>query len=308
MFTALLVSTLLAQTPAPRETRAPQTDQTVAVTRGARLVIENFAGEVIVKSWDRDQLRVQARHATRVKVAIRTAGAGVSVRSDSSGPPASVDYDIMAPAWMAVKVEGTYNFITVEGSQAEVSAETTRGDIILKGGTGTIIAKSVQGSVSIDGARGRITASSVNEGIRLSDVSGDITAETTNGSIAMTRTTSGNIQATTINGDVTFEGNLADNGRYGFATHNGNIVVAVPETSNATFIVRTYNGDFATNLQLAGPPRAEARRGRRLTYTLGNGSAEMELETFGGSIRIRKPGAAPSSKEKEEGHDHEKQP
>ena len=130
----------------------------------------------------------------------------------------------------------------------------------------------------------------MNEGITIIDVSGDITAETTNGSISMTKVASGNVQATTINGDVTFEGTMAESGRYAFATHNGNINVAVPETANATFIVRTYNGDFATNLQLAGPPRNEVRRGRPVTYTLGNGSAEMELETFGGAIRIRRAG------------------
>jgi DUF4097 and DUF4098 domain-containing protein YvlB len=290
MLTALILSALIVQPQAARETRAPQTDETIAVTRGSRLNVENFAGEVIIKGWDRDQVRVQARHAARVKVALRTVGTTMTVRSDSSGPPASVDYEIMAPAWMAVKVAGTYNFITVEGVKAEVSAETTRGDIVVKGGTGTIVVKSVQGAVHVEGARGRINASSVNEGITMVDVSGDIAAETTNGSISMTKVASGNVQATTINGDVTFEGSVADSGRYGFATHNGSITVSVPETSNAAFVVRTYNGDFATNLQLAGPPRTEARRGRRVTYTLGNGSAEFDLETFGGSIRIRRPG------------------
>jgi len=291
MLTVLILSALIVQTPATRGTSAPQTDETVAVTRGSRLLIDNFAGEVILKVWDRDQVRVQARHAARVKVAVRPTGPSISVRSDSSGPPASVDYEITAPGWMPVKVEGTYNFITIEGAKAEVSAETTRGDIVVKGGTGTIVAKSVQGAVHVEGARGKVTASSVNEGITVVDVSGDVTAETTNGSISMTKVTSSNVQATTINGDVTFDGVIADNGRYSFATHNGNINVGVPENSNATFSVRTYNGDFGTNLQLSGPPRTEARRGRLVTYTLGNGSAEMELETFGGSIRIRRPGS-----------------
>jgi len=291
MLTVLILSALIVQTPATRGTSAPQTDETVAVTRGSRLLIDNFAGEVILKVWDRDQVRVQARHAARVKVAVRPTGPSISVRSDSSGPPASVDYEITAPGWMPVKVEGTYNFITIEGAKAEVSAETTRGDIVVKGGTGTIVAKSVQGAVHVEGARGKVTASSVNEGITVVDVSGDVTAETTNGSVSMTKVTSSYVQATTINGDVTFDGVIAENGRYSFATHNGNINVGVPENSNATFAVRTYNGDFATNLQLAGPPRTEARRGRRVTYTLGNGSAEMELETFGGSIRIRRPGS-----------------
>lgn len=295
--TALLVSTLLLQPSPVRDPRAPQTDQTVAVGRGARLIVDSFAGEVIVKAWARDQVRIQARHVPRVKVTIRTTPAGVVVRSDASGPPASVDYDIMVPAWMAVKIAGTYNLITVEGAENEVTAETMRGDIIVKSSTGTIVARSVEGEVFVEGARGRITASSVNEGIRIVGASGDITAETTSGSISLSKVTSARVTGTTINGAVLFEGPLADNGRYQFATHNGNITVLVPEKSNATLSMRTYQGSFATDLPLAGPPRSELRRGRRVIYTLGNGSAAMEIETFGGSIRIGRPGTLPAAKQ-----------
>lgn len=300
--TVVIVAALLAQAPstssgqAPsagtgqgRDTRAPQTDQTVSVTRGARLTVDNFAGEVVIRTWDRDQLRVLARHTSRAKVNIRQTATAVSVTADTHGTT-SVDYEITAPAWMPMKIAGTYNFVTVEGAQSEVSAETVRGDVVIKGGTGTIVAKSIQGEVIVEGARGRITASSVNEGIRVSGASGDITAETTNGHISLTRVTSSNVEVTTVNGNIVFEGPVADKGRYRFTTHNGNITAAVPDDSNVAFIVRTYNGEFATNLNVTGPPRGEVRRGRRITYTLGNGSAEMEMETFGGSIRVRRPG------------------
>src|SRR4029453_5316543 len=36
---------------------SPRTDQTVDVTKGTRLVVSNNAGEVLVRSWDRDQVR-----------------------------------------------------------------------------------------------------------------------------------------------------------------------------------------------------------------------------------------------------------
>ena len=52
------------------------------------------------------------------------------------GPQGSVDYDITAPAWMPIKVEGTYNFVTMDGVQGEVFATSVRGDIVIKGGTG----------------------------------------------------------------------------------------------------------------------------------------------------------------------------
>ena len=274
-----------------RDTRPPQTDQTVTVARGARLTVDNFAGEVVIKTWDRDQLRVQARHTSRAKVNIRQTATVVTISADTHGT-ASVDYEISAPAWMPVKVEGTYNFVTVEGAQNEVSAETVRGDVVIKGGTGTVTAKSIQGEVIVEGARGRINVSSVNEGIRVSGASGDITAETTNGHISLTKITSSNVEVTTVNGNIAFDGPVADKGRYRFTTHNGNITAGVPDDANVAFVVRTYNGEFGTSLNVTGPPRSEVRRGRRVTYTLGNGSAEMEMETFGGSIRVRRMGSS----------------
>jgi DUF4097 and DUF4098 domain-containing protein YvlB len=287
-----LLMALVIQGPA-RDTRPPQTDETISVTKGARLVVENFAGEVVVKTWDRDSLRVQARHGGRAKVDIRQTPTIVTVRSESGGI-GSVDYDISAPAWMTVRVTGSFNFITVEGTQGEVHAETTRGDVVIKGGTGTVTAKSIQGQVIVEGARGKVTAVSVNESIRIADSSGDIMAETNNGHITLTGIKSADVEVATINGNIVFEGPPADRGRYRFTTHNGNITVAVPEAANVTFIVRTYNGSFSSTLNLAGPPRSEVRQGRRNTYTLGTGSAEMEMETFGGFIRVRRPGEVPS--------------
>ena len=79
-------------------------------------------------------------------------GTAVSISaSGTMGPQGSVDYDITAPAWLPVKVEGTYNFVTMDGVQGEVFANTVRGDIVIKGGTGSITAKSVEGEVQVDG-------------------------------------------------------------------------------------------------------------------------------------------------------------
>jgi hypothetical protein len=55
------------------------------------------------------------------------------------------------------------------------------------------------------------------------------------------------------------------------------------------FGVRTYNGSLATNLPLQ--EAGEGRRGQRATYTLGSGSADFEVESFGGSIQLRKRGS-----------------
>ena len=269
--TALVLALTLAQAqaaPAPRQS-APQTDETVAVQKGTRLNVNNFAGEVLLKTWDKDSLHVVARHQARARVNIRQVTGAVNITSSGAMGPSSVDYEITAPAWMPVRIEGTYNFVTIEGAQAEVFANTVRGDVVIRGGTGVITAKSVEGEVDIHGARGKVTVSSVNETVKIADSTGEITAET-------------------VNGDIVYEGKIADGGHYAFNTHNGDISLGLPDNANATFSLRTYNGSVSTDFTLTGFDRSQAHRGRRVTATLGNGSADVSLETFGGAIRLRK--------------------
>jgi len=302
LIAALSASPAWAQT--TTSGRAPQTDQTVAAARGAKLAVENFAGEVVIRGWDRDTVRVQARHASRTRVAIRTNASGLVVSAaGSQGPPGPVDYEINVPVWMPVKIDGTFVFVTVEGTASEVAAETVRGDVVIKGGGSFVSAKSVEGEVIVEGARGRINANSINQAVTIIGTTGDIIAETVNGGITLTRIDSENVDVASVNGHIRYEGSAAARGKYRFTTHNGNILVAVPEASNAAFTVRTYNGTMNTNLTLQGS--GDVTRGRRVTYTLGTGGADFELETFGGTIHIRRPGTLPAPRSKDTDKDED---
>jgi DUF4097 and DUF4098 domain-containing protein YvlB len=304
LITGLLVALTLAQAPAGHQ-EAPKTDETVPVPRGSRLTINNFAGEVIIHTWDKDSVHVVARHQARTKVSIRPGAAGLSIQANGTiGPAGSVDYDITAPAWMPIKVEGTYTFVTMDGVQGEVFANTVRGDIAIKGGTGTITAKSVEGEIQVEGARGKVNVSSVNEKIRITDTAGEITAESINGAITLTGIDSKSVDASTVNGTIIYEGKFADGGHYSFGTHNGDLSLGVPDTANVTFTIRTYQGAFSTDLPLTGVAQRDLQRGRRVVTTLGSGSADVSLETFGGSIRVRR-GTAARAHGREREHERE---
>jgi hypothetical protein len=271
---------------AARPARPPDTDETVAVTKGTRLTVNNFGGEVIVRAWDRDSVRVQARHSSRARVAIRPGNSALAI--SVSGIPMSVDFEISVPVWMPTKIEGTYIYIAVEGTQADVAAETVRGDITIKGGS-FVTAKSIEGEVILENVRGRVNANSTNQGITVNGATGEIVAETVNGHISLNNVESPNVDASSVNGNIKYDGAATASGRYRFSTHNGNISVGVPESASATFTVRTYNGSVRTDLQLQGG--GEARRGQRAVYTLGSGSAEFELVSFGDTIQLRRRGS-----------------
>jgi hypothetical protein len=267
------------------------TDQTVQVSKGTKLDVNNFAGDVIIKVWDRDAVRVEVTHSDRESVDIKQGDQTVTIRSRSArgGPPRSLDYAISVPSWMPVSVSGNYADVTMEGVGGDVSVETTRGDINVRGGSGFVSLKSVQGEVTLEKAKGRIEVRAVNEGIRLADISGDLSAESTNGSIILDRIDSANVDLYTVNGNISYDGPIKEKGLYRLTTHNGLIAMAIPERVNATLVARTYNGSFRSSFPIGGDP---GERRKRFTVSLGNGSARVELESFGGTIALRRPGEA----------------
>src|SRR5262245_40369984 len=177
-----------------------QTDQTVQVAKGTKLEVRNFSGDVAIKAWDKDAVRVEVSHSDRETIDIKQTDQTLAIRSHSRmGPARSLDYTISVPPWMAVTVNGNYTDVTMNGVGGDVTVETIGGDVKVIGGNGFVSLKSMQGEISLEKAKGRIDVRCVNEGIHLADLSGDVAAETTNGSIILDRIDSGNVDVYTVN-------------------------------------------------------------------------------------------------------------
>jgi DUF4097 and DUF4098 domain-containing protein YvlB len=266
----------------------PRTDQTVDVSKGTRLVLSNNAGEVVVRSWDRDQVRVQATHAERVTIDVSSVDNTLRVRARANrGPSTLVDYTVTVPRWMPVNLSGTYLESTIEGTTAEVTVESVHGNIRVVGGSGNVTLRSVEGVITVDKATGKVQATTINEGIRLTNVSGDVSAETTNGDIVIENAQTTSLEVSTVNGDVTFNGTMRDGGAYRLTTHGGDLRVGLGGAPNATVFVRTFQGDFTADFPIQLPEGQSAREGsKRFNFTMGSGSARIELQSFNGDIIV----------------------
>lgn len=279
MLIPVLVAALAAM-PAVQDTMVP-------VERGMRLHVENARGEVLVSTWDRAAVRVRGVDLEdRQRIAVTSSGSVLRVRPEGSRGYQDADLEIVVPVWMDVRVEGNQLDVTVRAGEGEVNIETVGGDVVVEGGAGLVSVHSIQGEILISGARGRIEAMAVNEDVTLRDIGGDLYVETTNGDIALSGIRSTSARASTVNGDVRYDGTIRDGGRYLFATHNGDVEVTVPAGTNATVTVSTYHGEFQSDfpVRLTG-----ASRDRRFDFTLGSGSARLELESFNGEIRLVRP-------------------
>jgi DUF4097 and DUF4098 domain-containing protein YvlB len=300
MYSVILVG-MLAMSPMLAQEK---TDTVVPVDRNTRLELENTNGSVLVHVWDRMEVKISAQHSSRERIEIRNSLLRLHIEAnedfddeDDSGRPRHrtggsrsriVDYEITVPATMPVSVSGQNADVTIEGVKGEVSVETVQGDVEVTGGTGNISLESVNGGLTLKGARGHVSLHSVNESIVASDIVGDMTVEAVSGDITLERIQADRIDATTVSGDIEYDGTIRDAGSYSFTTHSGDVRLAIAESSNGTFSVATFSGDFQ-----AGFPvhlNDTRQKSKRFNFTLGNGSARVELESFSGDIEIVKPG------------------
>ena len=123
-----------------------QIDSTVPVERGQRLEVDLYAGDVDVKTWTKNAVRVVADPDGRGRVEIERSATSLSVRTTGRrGRRPSTDIQLTVPAWMALDISGVYSDITIAGARGPITAETVQGDVSAEGGEGLISVKSVQG-------------------------------------------------------------------------------------------------------------------------------------------------------------------
>lgn len=269
-------------------TMVQQTDTTFAVDGAEYLDVETLGGSITVGVWDEDRVRVRAEHSTRTYVEIKRNRRGISVESEARRGPANiVDFVITVPRRLALRLEAQYGDITIDGADGSVQAETMRGDVTVRGGRGTIEVSSTMGNIFVDGADGTIEIESSAADIRVENSSGEIYAETAGGTIVLENVDPTAVDVGSTGGRVHYSGSFRRGGTYFFGAHGGSITIVVPENASASFNVATVHGSITSTLE--GQPES-FRGGERHEFTVGEGGALVEAETYGGRIRLVRPG------------------
>lgn len=265
-----------------------QTDTTLAVPAGSRLELSNFAGTVRVTAWDRAEMRVRAQHGSRDVIEIEIRGSVVHVQAGREwGMPAFVEYDVTVPRGMAVDLSGMETEVTAEGLGGELSVQTVEGNITVRGAGGAVELTTVEGDIVLDGGRGRIALNTVDGLVQVTGAQGTVTVETVDGDVTLESVQSAEVDVGSVDGTIMYSGTIQDGGRYRFTTHDGDVILSAPAGLNAAVSVATFEGSFEADPSFQVQV-SEVRPGRRFSFTLGTGSAKVELETFDGEVRLQK--------------------
>lgn len=262
-------------------------DTVVAVDRGERVILESPGADVLVDAWDRASVRVEAAAQETLPVEVVRAGGSVRIRiRDWKGHAWDGVLRVSLPSWTPLEVRGREGEVTVQGVTAGVDVRTVDGPVRLSRVGGGVRVRTVEGPVSVDGVSGRVVVRGVDDAVRVSGArDAAIDVETVDGDVFLDDVEADAVDASTVDGDVRFSGPLLPGGVYRLVTHDGDVTVTVAGSADARVRVSTFDGSFDSDFPIVVE---RFRGGEVLSFTLGEGRAELHMEAFDGEIRLRR--------------------
>lgn len=277
-----------ASATAPARTAA--LDTTFAVGPDARLEIENREGTIEVRGWDRSEVRVGAVGRSDRAVEVSRSGSVYRIRPRGFWDADEVDLVVTAPRALPVEISGGESDVTVLGTRGPVTVETIDGAVRVEDAVGPVAARTVDGDLWVVDVRGPVELNSGDGDMRVRRVTGNVRVEGIDGDIELLEIDSEAVTATTVDGDIRYDGRVHPNGRYELVTHDGDLVFTVPEGAGAHVEVSTFDGALRPSF----PIEIRGSLDRLTEFMIGDGAARIRLETFSGEIFLVRPGEGPS--------------
>lgn len=302
-----------ADTPAGPRAEDPlaQAVRSVAAARDVVVELSLSSGDVIVRGWDRNEVRARSDESPRIDLRqYDSAGA------EGKGGPArrveilvlSSDEDHMRPGESVAA--GNVELNVPRG--ATVVLRVQSGDIEIAGvaearvesGSGDVDISNVSKDVEVNAMSGDVSVANSQGGMRLRSMSGDVeaTGVTTNdakdfftiksvsGNINLEGVTHAKVQGETVSGSVSFQGALAPGGGYDLRTTSGDVTMTIPAESSFKVSARIIaGGDIITDFAVKADAKSvKVDKRMRLDGVVGGGDAEVTLTAFNGTVHLRK--------------------
>ncbi|MGI8565905.1 MAG: DUF4097 family beta strand repeat-containing protein [Pyrinomonadaceae bacterium] len=306
--------------PASRgEEEEAQIERRLAVESDVVVTLCLAAGDVVVRGWDRREVRARSDDAEQLelKAAGQSAtGAPPPVKqvavfaskversvlpSDGCGGMSNVELDVPRGATIVVKT-GSGDLEVSDVAEARLGSNV--GDIEVRGITRAVEATSMaSGSVFVEDSTVRVRLRSVGGDVEVVNARGaangdNLIANSTSGSIRLDQVSYSRIEVSTIGGDVRMAGALVRGGSYSFKTYSGDVTLELPPDASFKISARVVaDGDILTDfpVKVSGtaplPPNEESTG--RLVGNVGSGKVEadaasLNLSSFHGTLRLRK--------------------
>lgn len=263
-------------------------DTTFQFDRAGTVTLGNGSATIVVNGWDQATVRVRASGIQGV-LGFTTSPRRVTI--DPSRSSDDVEIEVWVPRGVRVEARTNSGDITIGGTRGDVDAQTSSGDVTISE-VHDVSVTSLSGDARIRQTTGAVTVTTNNGDVSISDPHGNVDATSISGDVGITRAVSKIVRATSTSGEVAYSGTVEAAGRYDLKTHSGDVLLSLPRDASAQVDVATWSGTVDSDFAITIKPGSLGAGGgtKHYSFTIGAGSARITAETFSGDIVINSRG------------------
>ncbi len=268
-------------------------DTTISFSSSGTIDLSTISGDIVVTGWSRNDARINAS-SERGQLRFNASSSRITIEAQSRrGRMGVTRYELSVPQGVRVILQCTSGDVSARDINGPADVRTTSGDIVLHGASGHIEISTTSGDIEASKLRGDVEVDAVSGEFDVTDVEGTIRVETVSSDIVLRNIRVREATASTVSGEIMFDGTVTRDGRYDFRSHSGNVTVRVPTDVSARFEVETYSGELDSDFPITLMPGDRTRsKPRRFEFNIGNGAARIVAETFSGDIILERAGSA----------------
>ena len=264
-------------------------DQSWTVDADVRISVENVAGEIEIKGWDRNEVQLTGTLGNSVdelEVNESSSTLQIAVVNRNQRNIDETVLKLRVPEGANVEANAVSADIEVSGlDNDKLTGASVSGDVDVQAKSRWVSLESVSGDVSFSGETPRISAESVSGDIDLSGLSGDVEATTVSGDMELEAGEMDSGKFETVSGDIQVSAELSANGRLSAESMSGDVVIMLPASQSGLFKAQSFSGRITTDF--GSVSQARHGPGSHLKHAAGNDGAEIRLESFSGNIKLR---------------------
>jgi DUF4097 and DUF4098 domain-containing protein YvlB len=278
-------------------------NQTRALAADGRVNISNVSGSITVRTWDKPQVQVTGTLGEGVEK-LRIDGDEQSLRIEVKYPENNGGWFGMGkhvhaePTTLEVRVPRRAS-LDVDAVSADVDVDATFGrSLSIDSVSGDVrVTGSAPGEATFDNVSGDLDAHIDTAKVHAETVSGDLTVhgaltgevnvESVSGQLTVASARLHRLEVSTVSGDASLHVGLDANAKVSADTVSGTLSLALPAGTGARLHAETFSGDIHS--PVGHVDDEDHGPGSSLDARMGDGSADVHLESFSGDIRITSP-------------------
>ena len=177
--------------------------------------------------------------------------------------------------------------ISVEKLSGRISVETINGDIRAKDNQGRINIETINGKFMDEGSSGELDLSTVQGNVNVSADYKQLEIEVVNGDLDLELAKVDELNIDSVNGKIRAMLSLNRQGDLSVSNVNGQIELLFDKNISAEFEIDSFvGGSIVNKLSEDKALKKKFGPGRNLSFSLRDGSGQVEVNTVGGKIKL----------------------